>query len=444
MSELLGRQALLVLAAALLVLGITLVVVGRVRRNRRRVLEEEERIRQVWTGVLTGSGAPEPPPPAPEPDGAFIPPPSHIGWRYLAETQAPGTEQPGDPIPPRRTADGLTWSAPYDVGGWALALWREHLPGGEDAPPTVLYSSLRSCGLLAVYDGLGGAGSAKLTGADGTERTESYVASRLARSVVEEWFEAPDGDPAGPDAEGQLHDALEARFQAVARDLPSESRLAGSMRRRLPTTLAALGFERINTAGQPETYAVDAIWSGDSRCFVLSARSGLQQVTVDDSDERDAFLQLERDPPLTNVIAADRPFTIHRRRIWMREPGVLIAATDGCFGYVATPAHFEHYLLSTLAAAGSADDWAARLLAELSAIAQDDLSLALGCLGYAGFDQLQSALRRRAEYMWRRHWMPVVDAGPAPGEGLRERRRASWADYRDLYLARMPDRDAAG
>jgi serine/threonine protein phosphatase PrpC len=459
-SVLLARQTLLVLAAALLVLGVTLIVVGRVRRARRRSLEAEaDRPGDDRARVIGRTELPDPPvevrpPPAPDtqpdtqPDAPTAtspsPWPSHVGWLHLSENGQAGTEQPGDPVLPDRTVNGSTWAARHDAGGWALALWRENLPGrGEDAPPTVLYSPVRGCGLLAVYDGLGGAGSAKLVGADGSERTESYVASRLARSVVEEWFEAPDDDPSGPDAERRLHDALEARFQAVARDLPSESRLVGSMRRRLPTTLAALGFERISQQQEPETYAVDAIWSGDSRCFLLSARYGLQQVTVDDSDERDAFMQLERDPPLTNVISADRPFTIHRRRIWLREPGVLIAATDGCFGYVATPAHFEHYLLSTLAASGSAGDWAGRLLDELSAIAQDDVSLTLGCLGYSSFGQLRSALHRRTEYMRRQHWAPVVDADPTPGGGgLLERRRASWADYRDLYMALVTDKDA--
>ena len=54
-----------------------------------------------------------------------------------------------------------------------------------------------------------------------------------------------------------------------------------------------------------------------------------------------------------------------------------MGATDGCFGYVPTPMHFEDLVLRHLAAARNVDAWSAGLQEEISAITGDDAAMAV-------------------------------------------------------------------
>src|SRR5437879_2179910 len=71
----------------------------------------------------------------------------------------------------------------------------EQKPGeGEDADPLVSISSLWDHGLIGVFDGMGGAGSA-VHMYRGVKHTGAYIASRLAREVVETFFKSPSIEP---------------------------------------------------------------------------------------------------------------------------------------------------------------------------------------------------------------------------------------------------------
>ena len=58
---------------------------------------------------------------------------------------------------------------------------------GEDADPTYL-THPDGGRLLAVYDGMGGAGARVLLHSDGRAYSEAYFASRRVRTAVQEWF----------------------------------------------------------------------------------------------------------------------------------------------------------------------------------------------------------------------------------------------------------------
>ena len=55
---------------------------------------------------------------------------------------------------------------------------------------------------------------------------------------------------------------------------------------------------------------------------------------------------------MSNALSAD---TIHinYRRVELQSPFLVVCATDGCFGYIRTPMHFEYLVLSHLLEARS-------------------------------------------------------------------------------------------
>ncbi|MGP4110339.1 serine/threonine protein phosphatase [Streptomyces sp. 4N509B] len=310
------------------------------------------------------------------------------------------------------TAGHATWAG-GGAGVAALTVWTERRAGrGEDAEPLAVYHRVSGHGLLAVFDGSGGSGAAPAW----QGRTGAWAGARVARLAAECWFQravtAPDGwsadggsadgtsadgrSVAGRSADGRataphagggesgdgegLAYALRRMLGAVPAPT-SRSRLTGTMRRRLPTTVAAL---RYRFRPGEDRVRWQALWAGDSRAYALLPGSGLHALTRDDTVEEDALEQLRQDPPMTNVVCADRPFTVHATPpgAALRPPCVLLAATDGFFGYVTTPARFEWLLLRTLAEATGLGDWAGRLRDAVQPETADDASLSLVALGF--------------------------------------------------------------
>src|SRR5262249_49955175 len=116
--------------------------------------------------------------------------------------------------------------------------------------------------------------------------------------------------------------------------------LRSKLIRTLPTTLAVGRYGRTDAGLRCE-----AIWAGDSRVYLLTPAGGLHQLPEADlRSGGDGRETLERASPLNNLVCASSPFVLHTRMVAVAGPAVLLAATDGCFGYVSTPLHFEHLL----------------------------------------------------------------------------------------------------
>ncbi len=92
----------------------------------------------------------------------------------------------------------ITPAAQHGSAVWAhdhapmmtVGVWTEKKPGqGEDAEPLVLFCGSSRLGLLAVCDGVGGAG-VQVAGrtSDGTERSGAWVSSRAVRLALEQYF----------------------------------------------------------------------------------------------------------------------------------------------------------------------------------------------------------------------------------------------------------------
>ncbi|MFE0024489.1 protein phosphatase 2C domain-containing protein [Amycolatopsis sp. NPDC059021] len=335
----------------------------------------------------------------------------------------PGLNDEMTPAPSPRE-DRQAWCHESD-GVLAIGV-QTQLPGyGEDAEPLLLHHVPTGEGLIGAFDGAGGAGAAMAyRSPQGKRRSGAWVGARVARAEVQKWFHTVARGQGPYDVEllrRHLHATL-AQWRS-----PTRSKIVGTMRRELPTTMAAVLY-------RPRGSVVDCqvLWAGDSRAYVLAHNTGLHPLSRDHTVETDALEQLLQDPPMTNVICADRHFEIETRQVALDLPTVLVCATDGFFGYVATPAQFEWHLLNTLQQADNGLDWAKRLAGRVVSYSADDASLSLVASGYRDFRTLRAGFSRRADYVFRSYSGPPVGTVGQDG-GLRRWQAETWDKYRPNY-----------
>jgi len=269
-----------------------------------------------------------------------------------------------------------------------------HGDGGEDAPPVSVLHEFAAW--IGVFDGMGGAGATSYE-VKGELRTGAYIASRVAASSFESWAnEHPRAT--GMDFSPSLHAAQAGALQDELADLhPPATRLKSRLLRALPTTLAVAGVDTRNPYSRRQCNIV-TMWSGDSRVYLMMPAYGLIQVTRDHlTSGGDAQENLGSDSPLSNCLSADGRFFVEETQIQADMPFVLIAATDGCFGYVETPVMFEELVLSELNAAESLEEWRNALIGAISSITGDDASLVMALVGWKNFAEVKSAYRDRLQ-----------------------------------------------
>jgi serine/threonine protein phosphatase PrpC len=245
---------------------------------------------------------------------------------------------------------------------------------GEDSDPILRDGP--DLGLLGVFDGMGGAGGTVYETPEG-RRTGAYLASRIARDVVEQRMLdllEPDWHLNGKAAARNLQHAVQQALKQRLQELnPAPSSLRSRLIRALPTTMALVALQR-SQAGGP-TWAAHVFWAGDSRAYVFEA-GGARQLSTDDlRDPGDALANLRRDSVVSNALSADTEFHINYRRVELRSPFLVVCATDGCFGYVRTPMHFEYLVLSHLMDARNTEAWSSALQAEIAAVTGDDAAM---------------------------------------------------------------------
>jgi len=326
----------------------------------------------------------------------------------------------------------------------------EKIPGkGEDAK-AVLQLYQDGSGVISVCDGLGGAGSTLYEDHTGASHTGAYYAARLVNQVIDEYFTQYTGMSEERNIETMVS-GLQERLRHTVRDKAaaletSPSKLRSSLIKRLPTTMATLSFWP--QPADATQYQCCAMWAGDSRGYVLDHAHGLQQLTRDDlKSAGDALDNLLEDSPMSNYINADSPFTVHHHVLTVPLPCVFLVATDGCFGYLPTPMHFEYMLLQNLMLAYDAPDWKRRLGANLQRIAADDVSLALVAIGWQDFPALQEDFKGRCQELKDRYIAPFEDIDSkwhksvqAKDDCTRQReelRKALWNEYKQKYMRRQ-------
>ena len=211
---------------------------------------------------------------------------------------------------------------------------------GEDAPPYA------SNGVIIVCDGLGSGN--QIFEVDGQKATNAYFASRETSRIVSEFL--------GTNRESILDSCDDDVFaiklrETIIRGLKEYSHkygislekmgLSGSTIRTLPTTLASMVY------GEKDgKITVVTFWVGDSRCYCLDPEKGLMQLTKDDGlIPQDAMESLIDDSPMNNVINISMDFHVNCARYVFDKPCLLMSASDGMFGYLLSPMHFEYEFL---------------------------------------------------------------------------------------------------
>jgi serine/threonine protein phosphatase PrpC len=249
--------------------------------------------------------------------------------------------------------------------------------------------------LLAVFDGMGGAGGTVYETEDGP-RSGAYLASRIARDVVERRMLdllVPDWNLNGPEVAEDLRRSVQEALSRRLVELKSPpSRLRSKLLRALPTTMSVLALQR--GSRDLSTWLCHVFWAGDSRGYVLEP-DGAHQLTIDDlRDSNDALTNLRRDSVVSNAISADTEFRVNYRRVELQAPFVLTCATDGCFGYLPTPMHFEHLVLSSLAEAHTVEAWSRAIQTKVASVTGDDAAMSVVAVG-ADLEELRTLYASR-------------------------------------------------
>lgn len=275
--------------------------------------------------------------------------------------------------------------------------------------------------IVSVFDGCGGLGSRTYPGYRG--HTGAYVASRLISGATHDWFHETHSLRWGS-AEALLSSLN--RYWAKAyrlgqRYTNSNLRIRGSMVRDLPTTCAIA----LAQAAQ-EGITLHIIWSGDSRVYLLDG-NGLAQLTKDDVECADAFENLFEDGVLTNVLSSDGNYSLNYKSVHLETPGMIFAATDGCFGYIPSPMQFEYLLLDALAHSDSMEDFQARVKQGIQKATGDDFALGLMSFHYGTFEKMKASVSNRWKYMKNRYITPLESDHSSSAV------QKMWKEYKGVY-----------
>ncbi|MDI9312376.1 MAG: hypothetical protein QM535_19355 [Limnohabitans sp.] len=334
-----------------------------------------------------------------------------------------------------------------------FTIWSEKIPEkGEDAIPTNLIDDTNQKFVFAVYDGMGGAGSA-IYNYEGNTFSGAYIAANEAKKYFEmQANQYLNGQLQIAEIISTIEGGLFHHLQNVANSIDKNpSRLKSNLIKRLPTTIAAIICEK--KVELQEQTNLTCLWAGDSRCYTLSPEKGLTQLTNDDlKGDNDALKNLRSDAPMSNYCNADVTFKINVANGFQAEPFIMLTATDGCFGYLPSPFHFEHLLLKTLMCetVKCFEDWKHKIIDEIQKVTGDDYSMTLSCFGFTSFEEVQAKFDIRNE-MILNDYIKVYESVAKPIEQLEtslENARIDkeftlnqlWNDYKLKYQTNYAER----
>lgn len=320
----------------------------------------------------------------------------------------------------------MQYGLPLD---FVISFCKDMIPEhGEDS---YCYSFCDTAGMIGVFDGCGGAGARKHEFYSG--KTEAYMAARLCAGSFYDSFRKTFPCDLPPEQITNEIFVPNAVRTLADHEPPKEgtgSGITGSMVRTLPTTVAVA---MVQQASKGELL-VSAIWAGDSRVFILD-QQGLAQLTVDDTSVPDPMRNLYEDGVLKNILCSDRKVKVHCRSIRVKPPFVVLAATDGCFGYVSTPMEFEGIVLNTLLKAETPAQWEEKLAKMIGIVAGDDHTLCLASYGFGGFTALQKCVHKRYMDIYNKYLNPI--SGLAADDS--QSRFALWGQYQADYMRYLKD-----
>ena len=276
----------------------------------------------------------------------------------------------------------------------------------EDAEPLfVSHSESQEQRLLiGVFDGMGGAG-AGIVERPQNSYTEAYIASRLLRKRLLKFGMTGFANPIISGSQRAISSSdflirIKNHFEKFSKEYKigtgSASRIRGTLTKTLPSTLACAEIlVRENYQGHLQT-KIYSMWAGDSRVWVMTPQSGLQQITKDDVDLADPLEQLRQDPPMNNVVSASVDFLIREHHVELSGPCLVIAATDGICGYVRSPGEVELLVLQALKNAHfEKKPFSETLFDSFTQLANDDASCVITSIGFEDLSSVNKAFENR-------------------------------------------------
>lgn len=314
---------------------------------------------------------------------------------------------------------------------------------GEDAPPLLIIKG-KACA-VGVFDGMGGSGATICDSEFGEGHTKAYVASRIVASSMELFLHnhLPTDDVSAEDMKAVIMRKLHKEKESFPPKLTSS--LRSKLVRDYPTTLAIVTLQEHDKA-----YIVDSYWAGDSHCY-LWTKDGFFQISKDDLEgNNDPMENLHNDSPVSNCICADQDFRINHIQIAVspQEPVIILAATDGCFGYYPSPMHFEDVIKRTLIRAKDVQDWGKKIEEQIQKVTGDDASLSLLAVGFQSFDFLKGWASRPCKRMKK---LKDLEAEIAKTKKQLEQKtneynqsiKSFWDSYKEGYLEYLNIEDNA-
>lgn len=235
---------------------------------------------------------------------------------------------------------------------------------GEDAFFSKQYGNVTT---IAVFDGLGG-------------RIGGFEASRIAVKTLEAHCSPLKGKLGDI---GNLQASIKKNLaDFTATSLPT-SRLKGSLAgKRACTTMAVASID--NSDGKTKA---DIAWIGDSRIYTVEPSGFLVQHTKDDAEGHGG------DAPMTQFLSADMEdeWAIHQQSIDVPQKALVIAATDGCYGYFPNEnTDLQYAIHETLQASSSMSEWQSNIQKKLQSAAADDTTLAMFPVGFSSFEEIKT------------------------------------------------------
>ena len=274
--------------------------------------------------------------------------------------------------------------------------------------------------IVCVLDGCGGLGARRYDSFQG--HTGAYIASRSVAGAVHDWYYDKLNSKWGSSEKNldSLKEYIMKAYDVVSQYAAERLKISGSMVRKFPTTLALAYAEK-----PEDEIIVHIVWAGDSRVYLLDA-NGLSQLTKDDTEVIDALENLTSDAPMMNVLSADGEFELNYKAIRLTGPALLLAATDGCFGYIPSPMEFEGIILQELIESETPRQFHDQLCEQLVDCAGDDIAMGMLSFHFGTFEQTKNILGKRYEWLNNQYLSVINDEEAAS-------RKIVWNQYRENY-----------
>lgn len=248
-----------------------------------------------------------------------------------------------------------------------------------------------------VFDGCGGLGSKRYERLN--NKTGAFISSQTcAVTFNDEMKKKASTSPVDDAYISHLKGVFLATLKKHEKQYGQQSGLVGSMVRTLPCT----GSMVIVTESRVDAHALhlDIIQAGDSRVYIMRPKEGLQQVTQDElAGDPDALKNLYVSAAMTNVINIDKDFSFTHSSFDLKMPFAVLCASDGVFGYVKTPMHFEKIVLDCLETADSFVGFEKALYTGVTSITGDDSTAVMPFYGWDSFEQLKEDFSKRHRFV---------------------------------------------